>query len=258
LANTADLRELQLRLTIVTFEAALHVVERLQLRSTSHRRFVAAAYRGAHQHFALPRVNLILIVEKLHGLFGALIRVHLHSLLTAHPIDDTWGALAAPIDFAELSRRQLAIAVRVLRLVLVEQPLLCRILHHVHGLLFAAGLAMLLGKHGHLVGVRTHILPLVIDDRLHRLLIVLATVVAIQVVTLNVDHGGALTQLAPYFIYFVFVQAGSAIAGLHFWETAALGPRLRDRALSVLVLELDARLLHLLLGVGSDFGDFVD
>ena len=108
---------------------------------------------------------------------------------------------------------------------------------------------MLGGQHGHLIGAR-HVLPvrIVADDRFHRLLVVLAVVVAVDVVALDIDHAGALAELAAdlnSLFHLIFVEAGRAVVRLHLGKTAPLGPGLGDCAISVLVLfigELDLRL----------------
>ena len=195
-------------------------------------------------------VDTLAPVQQLNGLLGALVGVDLHAFIASDSVDDSWRSLASSVveaALSDLSRWQLTVAVRVLRFILVQQPLLIWILHHVQGLLLAAGLAMLLRQHGHFVRIGPHLLALciVVNDRFHRLLVILASIVAVQVVALNVDHGGALTELAPYFIYFIFVEAWRSIIWLHLGEAAALFTRLRYGSFSVLILELDAGLLQL-------------
>ena len=83
LADTADFRQLELRLAVVTFEPTLHVVEWLELWSASHGGLVTSTDRGAHpNYFILARVYLILLscladplatIEKLNGLLRVLV-----------------------------------------------------------------------------------------------------------------------------------------------------------------------------------------
>ena len=108
---------------------------------------------------------------------------------------------------------------------------------------------MLGGQHGHLIRAR-HVLPvrIVADDRFHRLLVILAVVVTVDVVALDVDHAGALAELAAdlnSLLHLLFVEAGRAVVRLHLGKAAPLGSGLRYRAIPVLVLfvgELDLRL----------------
>lgn len=91
-----------------------------------------------------------------------------------------------------VSRWQLSIAVRILRLVLIENSLL---LYHANTLLFVSDLTMLLGKGRHLVWIETQFLLLVLlvtDNWLSGLLFVLATVIIIKVVTLYVHNARTL------------------------------------------------------------------
>lgn len=91
-----------------------------------------------------------------------------------------------------VSRWQLSIAVRILRLVLIENSLL---LYHANALLFVSDLTMLLSKGRHLVWIETQFLLLVLlvtDNWLSRLLFVLATVIIIKVVTLYVHNARTL------------------------------------------------------------------
>ena len=112
-------------------------------------------------------------------------------------------------------------------------------------------------KHGHLV--RVHVLTaIVVDDRLHRLLVILTAVIAIDMVALDVDHAGALTEfsadLEPL-LNLVFIEAGCPVVRLHFGEAAALGARLGDCAVTILVLlvhQFDLR-LQVLVRVWRDF-----
>ena len=139
IAKAANLGQLQLRLTVVALEAALRslhhwdVLERLDL-STSHGRLVPPSHGRPHRHFVWPCqlggfVAALASIKKLNGLLGALIGVDLHALVTSDPVNDTgWGSRVSMIPqaslAAEIRRWQLAVAVRVLRLILVQQPLL--------------------------------------------------------------------------------------------------------------------------------------
>ena len=57
---------------------------------------------------------------------------------------------------------------------------------------------MLLCQHGHLVWIAQHVLRLlvIVDHGLHRLLIILATIITVHLVPLDVDDAGALAQFA--------------------------------------------------------------
>ena len=109
------------------------VLERLDL-SASHGRLVPPSHGRPHRHFVWPCqlggfVAALGAVKQLNGLLGALIGVDLHALVTSNPVNDTGrGGRVAMIPqaslAAEICRWQLAVAVRVLRLILVQQPLL--------------------------------------------------------------------------------------------------------------------------------------
>ena len=123
---------------------------------------------------------------------------------------------------------------------------------------------MLGGQHGHLIGAR-QVLPVrvIADDRFHRLLVVLAVVVTVDVVALDVDHAGALAELAAdlnALLQLIFVEAGRPVVRLHLGEAAPLGAGLGYSAIPVLVLfvgELDLR-LDILVGVRVYLGYLVD
>ena len=123
---------------------------------------------------------------------------------------------------------------------------------------------MLGSKHGHLIGAR-HILPVrvIADDWFHRLLVVLAVVVTVDVIALDVDHAWALAELAADLnplLHLIFVEAGRPVVRLHLGEAAPLGAGLGYRAIPVLVLlvgELDLR-LDILVGVRVYLGYLVD
>ena len=83
------------------------------------------------------------------------------------------------------------------------------------------------------------------NDWFHWLLVILPAIVAVQVVALNVDNGGALTEFTPNFIYFIFVEARCSIIWLHLRQATALFSWLRNGPFSVLILKLDSRLLVL-------------
>ena len=122
---------------------------------------------------------------------------------------------------------------------------------------------MLGGQHGHLIGAR-HVLPVrvIADDRFHRLLVVLPVVVTVDVVALDVDHAGALAELAADLdplLHLIFVEAGRPVVRLHLGKTAAFGPRLGNCPISVLVLlvdELDLG-LQILIRIRSNLRDLV-
>ena len=123
---------------------------------------------------------------------------------------------------------------------------------------------MLGSQHGHLIGA-SHILTvrIVADHRFHRLLVVFTVVVTVDVIALDVDHAGALAELAANLnplLHLIFVEAGRAVVRLHLGEAAPLGPGLGYRAIPVLVLfvaELDLR-LDILVGVWVYLGYLVD
>ena len=92
------------------------------------------------------------------------------------------------------------------------------------------------------------------NDRFHWLLVILPAIVAVQMVALNVDNGRALTELAPNFIYFIFVEAWCSIIWLHLRQATALFSWLRNGPFSVLIFELDSRLLELFIRVWCDLG----
>lgn len=161
-------------------------------------------------------------------------------------------ALAAKVGLGEL-----AVAVRVLGLVFVEEALVV-VLDHTDRVLFGL-LPVFVGQHGHLVGVNRHPV-VVIDHWLHRLLVILPTVVTVQVVNL----AGALAEFAvEALVDFALFEGRRAVVGvvLHVWrQTSPLGAWLRDRALSVLIFlvcQLDLR-LDIVFGVGVYLGNFVD
>jgi hypothetical protein len=127
-------------------------------------------------------------------------------------------------------RGKLAVAVRVLGLVLVEQPLVVFVRYQ--GLFFVADLAVLGGKHGHLIGVVGQVV--VVDDRFHRLHVVF-TLVTVYVVTMNVDGAWALAHFAVLVDFFIVVQAGCPL-WLHIIRDApSLSTGLGDCAVAVLV-----------------------
>ena len=91
----------------------------------------------------------------------------------------------------------------------------------------------------------------------HWLLVILPAIVAVQVVSLNVYNGGALTKLTPNFIYFIFVEARRSIILLHLRQDTALFSWLRNGPFSGLILKLDSRLLELFIRVWCDLGYFI-
>ena len=123
---------------------------------------------------------------------------------------------------------------------------------------------MLGGQHGHLIGP-CHILTvrIIADDRFHRLLVVLAVVVTVDVIALDVDDAGALAELAADLnplLHLIFVKAGRPVVRLHLGKAAPLGAGLGYGAIPVLVLfvgELDLR-LDILVGVRVYLGYLVD
>ena len=123
-------------------------------------------------------------VQQLHLLFRALIGIDLHAFLSTDSADDTRSSRPSVVsDTAlapKLGRRQLSIAVRVLRLVLIKKTLVVTF-HDIDRGLFVSNLTVLLGKNGHLVRVAMDFLTLwvVANDRLHWLLVIFATIVAI-------------------------------------------------------------------------------
>ena len=118
---------------------------------------------------------------------------------------------------------ELAIAVRVLGLVFVKKT--TSFLDQVDGALLASDLTVLGCQHGHLIGVLV-LTAIVVNHGFHRLLIVLATIIAVDWVTLEVYPAWALAEfsanLEPLLNLF-FVKAGCTIMRLHFREAAALG-----------------------------------
>jgi len=121
---------LQLWLTVVPLETPLDstladVIERLEL-GAANRRFVATADPKTLQLLLLHPFRLVLVpIEILHLLLGALIRVSLHTFVTATgPIDDSRsGRVTMVSQTIFIGWWQLSIAVRVLGLILVEKPL---------------------------------------------------------------------------------------------------------------------------------------
>ena len=150
----------------------------------------------------------------------------------------------------EVRLRELAIAVRILGFVLVDEPT-C-LLDQVDGALFASDLAMLGCQHRHLVGVLV-LTTVVVNHGFHRLLIVLAAVIAVYRVALNVDHTWALAEfpadLEPL-LNLIFIKAGRSVVWLHLREAATLGAGLRYCAVSVLVLLVNQFDLWLVVFVG--------
>ena len=55
---------------------------------------------------------------------------------------------------------------------------------------------MFRSQHWHLI--RVDILRVIADHRLHRLLVVLTTVVAVDMIALDIDHAGTLAKLTAY------------------------------------------------------------
>ena len=119
--------------------------------------------RWSHNYLALAW-DLILVghalatIQELDRLLLAWgVLVDLHVLVRPDAIQDATRAtmITNAALAADISWWQLAIAVRVLRLIFVEHaPLIvCILLDHVHRLLLVADLAVLGGKHGHLVVV---------------------------------------------------------------------------------------------------------
>ena len=109
------------------------MLNRLNL-SASHGRLVPPSHGWPHRHFVLPLqlsgfVTGLSTVKKLNGLLGALIGVDLHAFVTSNSGNDAgWSGGVSMIPqatfTAEVCRWQLTVAVRVLRLIFVQQPLL--------------------------------------------------------------------------------------------------------------------------------------
>ena len=79
-----------------------------------------------------------------------------------------------------------------------------------------------------------------VDLGFHRLLVIIATIFAIDMVTLDIDNARTLTKLTTEALCnLIFIEAGSPIVLLHFRETAALSPRLRDGTISILIFLID-------------------
>ena len=114
------------------------------------------------EHFLRRRVDLVLLFSSwadaltaIKELLRALVRIYLHaSFITTDSANHAWWTGAPPFVkaatkiLAYVSRWQLSIAVRILRLVLIEHSL---VLHH--ALLFVSDLAMFLGEGWHLVRI---------------------------------------------------------------------------------------------------------
>jgi len=90
---------------------------------------MSSANRRTHHDLALPRqlilfVTALAAVQELHRLLRALICVNLHAFFATYAADDSGLLRAAVISqtilATEVRRWKLAIAVRVLRFVLVE------------------------------------------------------------------------------------------------------------------------------------------
>lgn len=115
---------------------------------------------------------------------------------------------------------------------------------------------MLRGEHGHLV--RVLVLALVIvNDWFHGLLVILA-LIAIDGMALDINHAWALAEfsadLEPL-LNLIFVKAWRPVVRLHLREAATLRARLRDCAVSILVLlvhQFDLW-LQVLIGVRCNF-----
>ena len=108
------------------------------------------------------------------------------------------------------------------------------------------------GEHGHFIVIATAKgilrVRIVTDNRLHGLLVIFSSIVAVDVVgSLNVNNTRTLAQFSgKSFLHLIFVEAWRTVVRvLHFREAATLGTRLGDRPLSILVLlvyQLDLRL----------------
>ena len=113
---------------------------------------------------------------------------------------------------------------------------------------------MLGGQHRHFVRVGRHLhVGIVTDHWLHWLLIIVTTVVTVHLVVSDVDHTGALAELAAViFHHLVFVERRSAV--VHFGQASSLSARLRDCSIAILILlvhQID-RWLNFFIGVRVD------
>ena len=119
-----------------------------------------------------------------------MVGVDLHAFIatdtTNYPRCASLGSSVKHTCLAEICMWQLSIAVRVLGLMVVNKPWL---FDQAHALLLVSYLMVFLGECRHLIRIHLRILVtlrIVADYRLHWLLVILASVVAILMVSLDI------------------------------------------------------------------------